>query len=85
MYWKNRFEGQATVKVYAKEFDALHRLNDVITNFQGWIRTNATLVIEIDTNGLGRRKFHAIRHCPSVDVIEINLTFAMLASTIPNS
>ena len=65
-----RFEGQATVKVYAKEFDALHRLNNVITNFQGWIRTNATLVIEIDTNRLGRRKFHAIRHCPSVDVID---------------
>ena len=36
-----RFEGQATVKVYAKEFVALHRLNDVITNFQGWIRTEA--------------------------------------------
>ena len=26
-------EGQATVKVYTKEFDAVHRLNDVITNF----------------------------------------------------
>ena len=26
-------EGHATVKVYTKEFDAVHRLNDVITNF----------------------------------------------------
>ena len=58
------------VKVYAKEFDAVHRLNDVITNFQGWIRTNATLVIKINTNRLGRRKFYAIRHCQLDDVID---------------
>ena len=28
-----RFKGQATVKVYVEEFDAVHRLNDVIVNF----------------------------------------------------
>ena len=47
-----QFEGQATVNVYAKEFNAVHRLKDAIINFQSWIRTNATLVIEIDTNRL---------------------------------
>ena len=64
------FKGQVTLKVYANEFDAVHRLNDVITIFQGCIGTNATFVIKIDTNRLGRRQFHTIRHCLSVYVID---------------
>ena len=38
-----RFAGQATVKVYAKEFDAIHRLNDVIINFQGKVGSGQML------------------------------------------